>query len=257
MDNKRVVILAGEKWVTNIIYNGLKDDLAIEKVIIEQPISRALFLKRRVKRLGAWKVVGQILFKFIVVALLKATSQRRIRELSKKFNLDADPIESTKMMRVPSINSEQTKKLLKELQPGCVVVTGTRIISGEILECIAAKFINIHVGITPLYRGVHGAYWALVRNDRKACGVTVHLVDKGIDTGGILEQGVISPSAEDNFVTYGLHQLAVGIPLLKKAVKAVLENRIEIKPNPPGESQLWTHPTIWGYLWYRGLYGVK
>jgi len=257
MNNKKVVILAGAKEITNIIYNALKDDLEIEKVIIEQPISRAKFLKRRLEKLGVWTVVGQILFKLLIVPFLRVTSLKRYKELKAEFNFDTTPIESTKVVRVPSVNSEQTKKLLKELQPGCVAVTGTRIISSEVLECVAAKFINIHVGITPLYRGVHGAYWALVEDNRKACGVTVHLVDAGIDTGNILERGIIEPTAEDNFVTYGLHQLAVGIPLLKKATRDVLENRVETKPNPEGKSKLWSHPTIWEYLWYRFRYGVK
>jgi methionyl-tRNA formyltransferase len=40
---------------------------------------------------------------------------------------------------------------------------------------INSKFVNIHVGITPKYRGVHGTYWALVNNDVENSGVTVHL----------------------------------------------------------------------------------
>ena len=42
----------------------------------------------------------------------------------------------------------------------------------------------MHAGITPQYRGVHGGYWAVVNNDPEHCGVTIHFVDKGIDTGG-------------------------------------------------------------------------
>ena len=148
-------------------------------------------------------------------------------------------------------------RILKESNPDVVLVEGTRIISRRIIDCIPVKFINMHAGITPLYRCVHGAYWALVEDNRKACGVTVHLVDTGIDTGNILEQGIIEPAAEDNFVTYDLHQMAVGIPLLKKAARDVLENRVEIKPNPEGKSKLWSHPTLWEYIWFRFRLGVK
>jgi methionyl-tRNA formyltransferase len=116
---------------------------------------------------------------------------------------------------------------------------------------------NMHVGITPLYRGVYGAYWALVENNRKACGVTIHLVDPGIDTGGILEQGIIYPTEEDNCVTYQYLQLAVGLDLLKKVITEVGSGNFEIKPNPPGPSRLWSHPTLWDYLYYRITYGIK
>jgi folate-dependent phosphoribosylglycinamide formyltransferase PurN len=72
---------------------------------------------------------------------------------------------------------------LKAINPDLVIVNGTRIISKKVLSSINSKFVNIHVGITPKYRGVHGTYWALVNNDVENSGVTVHFVDEGIDTG--------------------------------------------------------------------------
>lgn len=156
-----------------------------------------------------------------------------------------------------SVNSDETMHILQEIQPDVVIVTGTRIISGRIIDCIPAKFVNIHVGITPLYRGVHGAYWALVENSKKACGVTVHLIDTVIDTGKILGQGTIEPTKKDNFATYELYQIDVGIPLLKKSIKCLLENKIEVKPPPEGISKLWTHPTLWEYIWFRLMRGIK
>ena len=56
--------------------------------------------------------------------------------------------------------------------------------TSPLLEAVPAVFLNTLAGITPSYRGVHGAYWALVQRQPDACGVTVHLVDAGIDTGG-------------------------------------------------------------------------
>jgi hypothetical protein len=53
-----------------------------------------------------------------------------------------------------------------------------------------------------------------------------------------------------------LLQLGVGIPLLKKAIEDVFENRVNIKPYPDGKSRLWSHPTLWGYIWYRIRYKI-
>src|SRR5690606_24425483 len=94
---------------------------------------------------------------------------------------------------VPSVNATQCIDLVQKIEPDIVVVNGTRIISKKVLDAVPVSFINTHVGITPKYRGVHGAYWALACGDTDNCGVTVHLVDKGIDTGGILKQAVIAP----------------------------------------------------------------
>jgi methionyl-tRNA formyltransferase len=64
-----------------------------------------------------------------------------------------------------------------------------------------ALFINTHTGIHK-YSGVHGAYWALVSNDKENCGVIVDKLDQGIDTGEIITQCTIEISKLVNFITY-------------------------------------------------------
>jgi methionyl-tRNA formyltransferase len=45
---------------------------------------------------------------------------------------------------------------------------------------------NFHPGILPEYKGAGIFSWALINNEEKA-GVTLHLIDSGIDTGDIIE----------------------------------------------------------------------
>ena len=116
------------------------------------------------------------------------------------------------------------------------------------LRCIPAIFINMHAGITPLYRGVHGGYWALAREDPCNCGVSVHLVDEGIDTGSVLGQSLIEPTDADNFVTYGFLQLGAGIPLLMNAVRQALNGQVTTIKSPEGPSRFWSHPTLCSYI---------
>lgn len=142
------------------------------------------------------------------------------------------------------------------MNPDVVIVNGTRIIAGKILNCVDSVFVNTHAGITPKYRGVHGAYWALANDDYENCGVTVHLVDTGIDTGGILRQKNIEIKGSDNFTTYTLLQIAEGIDLMRESLSDILTNNISLL-NVRGRSELWSHPTIWGYLFLRLARGVK
>jgi methionyl-tRNA formyltransferase len=257
MSGPTIVMLAGEGESTNIIYNSLKEEFAIERVIIEEPVPKSQFLKRRVKKLGLVKVFGQVLFQVTVVPYLRKSSRARIQEIKESWKLDAAPIDESKVTHVESVNSDETVAVLQKLRPEIVIINGTRIVSTRILNCVPAKFINMHAGITPLYRGVHGAYWALVENNREACGVTVHFVDPGIDTGGILQQEIISPIKTDNFVTYPLLQLAAGIPLLKRVLRELSENQAETRPAPEGRSKLWSHPTLSEYIWYRIRRGIS
>lgn len=253
----RVALLAGAGESTNIIYHGLLRSFDLAGVVIEAPVPRGEFLKKRIKRLGISKVAGQILFRGLVVPSLRWSSRRRIRQILEDAGLDRRAIPEAQVTRVASVNSRQAIEALRRLQPDVVVVNGTRIISADVLNAVPAKFINTHAGITPLYRGVHGAYWALVENDRPRCGVTVHLVDTGIDTGKILGQAVITPTADDNFVTYAYLQLAEGVSLLRRAVGDALAGNLAFQPPPEGKSRLWSHPTIFEYLAHRKKAGVK
>jgi len=257
MKDSTIIMLAGQGSSTQILYNALKSDFTIARVIIEEPVPTLHFLQRRIKKLGLGRVVGQILFQAIVVSWLQIRSKHRKMEIIDQFQLRTEPLDTALVTNVQSVNSDTAMQLLEEINPDIVIISGTRIISAKTLNCTSAKFINIHAGITPMYRGVHGGYWSLVENHKDLCGVTVHLVDPGIDTGSILAQGIIEPKEEDNFVTYPLLQLAKGLELLKRVLVDELEDRLHVQADPEGTSRLWSHPTILQYIGYRVRRGVR
>ncbi|WP_279341247.1 formyltransferase family protein [Geothrix mesophila] len=63
----------------------------------------------------------------------------------------------------------------------------------ETLGAIRVPVMNLHSGITPKCRGQVGGYWALVNGDPDHAGVTVHLVDAGVDTGDVICQARFEP----------------------------------------------------------------
>ena len=253
----RVIMVAGDGESTRVVFHALQRAVGVDKVIVEGPVGTKQFLQRRVKKLGLATVIGQVLFKAVVDKPLELRDAARIRALKRELELDDRPIPAGDCIHVSSINAPEALEHLKALAPAVVVVNGTRIIAKKVLEGTTAPFINMHAGITPLYRGVHGAYWALAKGDRAHCGVTVHLVDAGIDTGSILGQALIDPTPADSFVTYPFLQLAAGLPLLIDAVKAALDGTLKSKPGPEGASRLWSHPTLAQYVKARLENGTR
>lgn len=249
-------MLAGRGTSTDVLYNSLKNDYDIAAVILEEPVRKKEFLKKRIKKLGLGKVIGQILFQFSVAKYLELVSGKRKRKILEYYQLDDRSIPINKVIKLKSVNDPESIDVLKKIDPDLVIVNGTRIISKEVLNSISVKFVNIHAGITPKYRNVHGAYWAVVNNDLDNCGVTVHLVDPGIDTGNIIYQKAIAITSDDNFATYPLLQLAEGIPLLKKALTDIFTDQLIFKKNNL-ESRIWYHPTLWQYLYHRIGHGKK
>jgi folate-dependent phosphoribosylglycinamide formyltransferase PurN len=256
MPFNRIVLLAGEWDTTPIVYDFLQENLPVQKVIIEQPVPRITFLKNRIRKLGWMEVGGQVLFQLLISKPLARASKKRISEILQAYRLSTKPIPSNNIVCVSSVNDNESLLQLQQLKPDLVIVHGTRIIAKKILQAVDAPFINIHAGITPRYRGSHGAYWALANNDTDHCGVTVHLVDAGIDTGNILAQAIIPYTQKDNFITYPYLQLAEGLKLLMGVIKKI-ERGENQKVETNLDSALWHHPTLWGYLWRRITKGVK
>jgi folate-dependent phosphoribosylglycinamide formyltransferase PurN len=252
-----IVLLLDDSDLSRIIYHALSGEFSIEAVVREAKISRTTFLKRRLKKLGWRTVLGQIVFAKCIIPFLRRESSRRRADILQQYGMDEAPIPVERVIAVQSVNDVQTVVLLQKLSPQVIVVNGTRILAEKMLNAIPGIFLNTHVGITPLYRGVHGGYWALVSGDPEHFGVTIHEIDKGIDTGDIIAQASAMPDDVDNFSTYPLLQIAAAIPLLKQAVRDALNGRLKTMPAPVGKSKLWSHPTAFEYLKCRISDGVR
>lgn len=245
----KIIILGRKGASTRFIYNGIKSEFKVSKLIIEDGIPRRRLIRNRIKKLGFFKVGNQLLFQFLIPKLLLVNSKERIENLKIKYSLNDITIPKEKIINVKSVNSDHCYETLKKINPDIVIVNGTRIISKRILSVTSALFINTHAGITPEYRGVHGAYWALVNDDLENCGVTIHKVDSGIDTGSILKQATINPNKEDNFVTYPFHQYGVGISLLKEVLNQIISGKLKTYRKKDVVSKLYYHPTLSSYLY--------
>jgi phosphoribosylglycinamide formyltransferase 1 len=251
----RIVLLAGDGLSTRVMYHALCEEFDVVEVLIESKPSTLKMLRHRARKFGLRQTLGQLGF-ILYSRLLGRASRSRVEWLLRRHGLSDRPIPEQLVNRVVSANQRSVASRLRKLAPQAVVVNGTRILSSKLLVAVDAPFINTHVGITPAYRGVHGGYWALANDDREHCGVTVHVVDAGIDTGGILYQALIAPEADDNFATYPILQLVQGIPLMKAALHDVAADRLAPRASD-GPSRQWYHPSLFGYWKTRWQRGVK
>ncbi len=77
------------------------------------------------------------------------------------------------------------------------------------------RILNVHISYLPFNKGADPNFWSWFDNTPK--GVTVHLIDAGLDTGPIIDQ------AEVRFNTPEKHTLATSYQVLRKAAPAVFE----------------------------------
>lgn len=82
------------------------------------------------------------------------------------------------------------------LQSDCYIVFGASYIKGWLAETLVSNnALNIHMGISPYYRGSSCNFWAL--QDRRAdmVGATIHRLSRGLDSGPMLYH--VAPSVQD------------------------------------------------------------
>jgi folate-dependent phosphoribosylglycinamide formyltransferase PurN len=252
----KLVVLGQDRVSTWMMVNALRKDFPGLEVLIEKPMSRFHFLRRRVARLGVWSVIGQILF-ISMLPLLRLRGRGHRRALIEASKLDQVRPLDVLVEHVDSVNSDLCIAWLRAAQPDVVVVNGTRIISPAVLSACDAIFLNTHCGITPAYRGVHGGYWALFAGDRENVGVTIHILSDGIDTGEIVYQQKINVDEKDDFLTYPIKQYLAGIPLMRRAIQDIAGGRLRTSRRDDLPSFLWAHPTLWQYLLTRFRKGVR
>ena len=85
------------------------------------------------------------------------------------------------------LNLLKLKKIKSFLKSDLYIVFGSSYIKGSLINfLIKKKTINIHMGLSPYYRGTDCNFWALYDNNPELVGATLHLISKGIDNGKII-----------------------------------------------------------------------
>ena len=91
--------------------------------------------------------------------------------------------------------------LCRERNVDWIVLAGfMRILSATFISGFENRIVNIHPALLPAFPGAHAVRDAWDRGVRLT-GVTVHLVDTGVDTGPILSQRAVSVLDEDSIET--------------------------------------------------------
>lgn len=253
-DSISVAILATRSSINHALIHAIAGRWRVPAVVFEsQSGLRARLFAKRIGRLGPWRVGDQLALKALDVAVFQREASRRFGDIMRSDGrLHLERLPETRILDTDSINSDSVAELLGSVSPDVVVVSGTSILDEKLIHSLAGiPTVNIHCGVTPRYRGAHGAFWAVVNEDWDNVGVTIHLVDENIDTGGVIAQGQIELTPDDNPRTLALKQYAVGIGLLLDSMPKIASGEYEIVTRSDLDSRLYSSPTLSAYLRYR------
>ena len=144
------------------------------------------------------------------------SNQNKISNLMKNYFLKVDEAQKkifgntaidkkNKNIKLLSLENKKLEKcslnfLSDFLNSDIFIVFGSSFIKKDLVNfLIDHKALNIHLGISPYYRGTDCNFWALFDNNPHLVGATIHLLSKGLDSGPILYHA-LSEIKEDPFI---------------------------------------------------------
>lgn len=109
--------------------------------------------------------------------------------------------------------------LAPALNSDIYVVFGSSYIKGWLIdELIENKAVNIHMGISPYYRGSSCNFWALYDRRPELVGSTIHLLSKGLDSGRMIRHVRATADGCDNGFEYTMNVVKTTQEALKSDI---------------------------------------
>jgi methionyl-tRNA formyltransferase len=123
------------------------------------------------------------------------------------------------------MNDPEIIQKVREINPDCIAVFGTGLIKEELLG-MDIKFINIHLGLSPWYRGTGGSFWPFYNNEPEYVGVTVFYLDLGIDSGPVIHQSLVDFEEGDWIHEGSVKAILAGVDLQVRAIGELADGTI-------------------------------
>jgi methionyl-tRNA formyltransferase len=139
------------------------------------------------------------------------------------------------VLQPPSLRRPEAVAELRDLAPEVIVVAAFgQILRAEVLNIPPQGCLNVHASLLPKYRGAAPVAAAILAGEGET-GVTIMLMDEGMDTGPILSQAACSISPQDTRGSLRVRLARLGADLMLDTLPRWLAGAIE--PRPQDHSQ--------------------
>ena len=111
-------------------------------------------------------------------------------------------------MEKGAINRGDHVEAIVALEPDVLVAYGCSIVKRPLIEAFEGRFVNVHLGLSPYYRGAGTNFWPFANGEPEYAGLTFMHIDPGVDTGAIIHQVRPRVFAGDSFHQVGNRLIA-------------------------------------------------
>jgi hypothetical protein len=133
-------------------------------------------------------------------------------------------------------NSPRVYDFLVAHDPDAVLLFGTSIIEPPVLNRFEGRIINMHLGLSPYYRGAATNFWPLVNGEPECVGATIHHATPKVDAGAVLNQTRPPLVGTDRAHDIGCKAIIAGVEALLAVLRASEQRGFDPgRPQPPGQ----------------------
>ena len=152
------------------------------------------------------------------------------------------------------LNHNKTLKVIQSFNPIKIIIFGTSLLDSKYLKLYPNCIFNLHVGLPQYHRGSSCNFWPIHELRPDLLGATIHYVEKGIDSGQIINQDTIQLEENDSEYLLMVKTVILGTTLMIDSInKPDINLPIKKEQNKKGKLYLTKHFTPQAVLKVRHL----
>ena len=117
---------------------------------------------------------------------------------------------------------------LKAFKADLFVVVAFRMLPEEVWTMPKLGTFNLHAALLPQYRGAAPINWAVINGETRT-GATTFMIDKNIDTGGIILRQSILVSESDNAGDVHDKLMEIGAEMVVQTTQGLIEHNVDTR----------------------------
>ncbi|HJR15406.1 MAG TPA: formyltransferase family protein [Gemmatimonadales bacterium] len=160
---------------------------------------------------------------------------------------------ASRIVGVPDLHAESVRDRVRALNADLGLIYGSPILKPHLFQIPRLGTLGIHHGRMPQYRGKKTTFWAMY-NGEESAGVTIQLVNAGIDTGQIIQRGEVRIGRKSiGAVRRELEEL--GFTLYEQAILDLKRGSAQLVAESGPKGKLYKDPKLRDFVrfWWRQL----
>ena len=220
LNRPRIVLITGDDLEHRFVANTLSASLNLAGIVVDHGKPQGKL--ERARKLWKRYTLAQMFSRAILMVLRAAwrDSSRSTEDVTKVFGA-ANCSRFTRddlVSHVSGINTKEGVGVVTSLQPDILLIFGTGIVGKKVLSLPTRIALNMHTGISPIYRGCDCTFWPVHNGELHMLGATVHECTALVDGGKIFATAHASVEAGDSLFSIFARCVKTGANLYAQTV---------------------------------------